>query len=199
MNRTHLVLVSLVGIVLVASAVHWYKSNSTDLLHRSRSDQGDPFSPPEYVKRLLDWAKRYQAVHPEDITHIQDADTLKSFFICLKKVPTCRSAKLLAHLYFSIYVERDGKALREFVSLMKEHYPDSYQWDNAFHWKHAEQLLWNTYDTLPSNDTKKEDHSSKSLQTDKKTSINKSSTSNKLIKNFKAVVSKSKSKFKKEI
>lgn len=182
MNRTHLVLVSLVGIVLVASAVHWYKykSNSTD-----------PSSPPDYVKRLIDWVKRYHPVQPEDISHIQDADTLKSFFISLKKVPNCRSAKLLAHLYFSIYVERDGKALREFVSLMKEHYPDSYQWDNAFHWKHAEQLLWDTYDTLPSNDSKKEDYRSE----DKiKTSTNKSSTSNKLIKNFKAVVSKSKSK-----
>jgi hypothetical protein len=182
MNRTHLVLVSLVGIILVASVVYWYKYKSNLI---------DPSSPPEYVKRLIDWAKQYHAVQPEDITHIQDADTLKSFFISLKNVPTCRSAKLLAHLYFSIYVERDGKALREFVSLMKEHYPDSYQWDNAFHWKHAEQLLWDTYDTLPSNDSKKEDHKSKDS---KKTPSNKSSTSNKLIKNFKAVVSKSKSK-----
>ena len=186
MNRTHLILGSLVGIVLVASAVHWYKYKRTSI---------DPSSPPEYVKRLIDWTKKYQSVEPEDITHIQDADTIKSFFISLKKVPTCRSAKLLAHLYFSIYVERDSKALREFVSLMKEHYPDSYQWDNAFHWKHAEQLLWDTYDTLPSNDLKEDKHNSEgNTKTKGKKISNLPPKSNKMIKNFKAVVSKSKSK-----
>jgi len=182
MNRTHVILVSLVGIVLVASLVHWYKYKRTSI---------DPSSPPDYVPRLIDWAKKYHAVQPEDITHIQDSTSIKSFFISLKKVPTCRSAKLLAHLYFSIYVERDSKALREFVSLMKEHYPDSYQWDNAFHWKHAEQLLWDTYDTLPSNDSNKIVNRSKGH---KGPTTSSKKTSNKLIKNFKAVVSKSKSK-----
>jgi hypothetical protein len=182
MNRSHLVLVTLVGIVLVASLVHWYKYKRNSI---------DPSSPPDYVPRLIDWAKKYHAVQPEDITHIQEADTIKSFFISLKKVPTCRSAKLLAHLYFSIYVERDSKALREFVSLMKEYYPDSYQWDNAFHWKHAEQLLWDTYDTLPSNDSNKTDRQGVETSSKKKSSSTKS---NKLIKNFKAVLSKSKSK-----
>jgi hypothetical protein len=180
MNRTHLVLVTLVGIVLVASLVHWYKYKTSST---------DPSSPPDYVPRLVDWAKKYHAVQSEDINHIHDATSMKSFFISLKKVPTCRSAKLLAHLYFSIYVERDGKALREFVSLMKEHYPDSYQWDNAFHWKHAERLLWDTYNTLPSSNSDKEDHQGVAKPSKK--------TSNKLIKNFKAVVSKS--KLKKEI
>jgi hypothetical protein len=180
MNRTHLVIISVIGIFLVVSVVYWYK-------HKTIST--NPSSPPEYVPRLIDWAKKYHEVQPEDITHIQESGTIKSFFISLKKVPTCRSAKLLAYLYFSIYVERDSKTLREFVSLMKEHYPDTYQWDNAFHWKHAQQLLWDTYDTLPSNKPKSEGHTNK--QNDIKTSNSKS---NKLIKNFKAVVSKSKSK-----
>lgn len=180
MNRIHIVLGSLVGIVLVASAVHWYKVN-----HQDSS------SPPDYIKRLIDWAKKYHSVQPEDITHIQNADSMKGMFISLKNVPTCRSAKLLAYLYFSIYVERDGKALREFVKMMKEHYPDSYQWDNAFYWKQAEQLLWDTYDTLESSGDKndnKHKHKHKQEQ-DKKSSTKKP---NKLIKNFKAVVSKSK-------
>ena len=183
MNRTHLILMSLVGIVLVASLVHWYKYNTNST---------DPSSSPEYAIRLVEWAKKYHAVQPEDITYIQDSNTIKSFFISLKKVPTCRSAKLLAHLYFSIYVERDSKALREFVTLMKEHYPDRYQWDNAFNWKHAEQLLWDTYDTLSSDDSNKTDHKGMANPS-KKTSSSKP-TSNKMIKNFKAVVSKSKSK-----
>jgi hypothetical protein len=187
MNHTHLILISLVGIVLVSSVIHWYKYQSSSI---------DSSSPPEYVKRLIEWAKKYQSVQSEDITHIQDADTIKSFFASLKKVPTCRSAKLLAHLYFSIYVERDATSLREFVSLMKEHYPDSYQWDNAFYWKHAEQLLWDTYDTLPSNDPKKDIHK---IEYDIKTTKRRSnpdsnSTPNKIIRNFKAVVSKSKPK-----
>jgi hypothetical protein len=187
MNSTHLILSSLVGIVLVASAVHWYKYNTNST---------DSFSPPEYVKRLIDWAKKYHAVQSEDITHIEEATSIKSLFISLKKVPTCRSAKLLAHLYFSIYVERDNKALRDFVSLMKEHYPDRYQWDNAFHWKHAEQLLWDTYDTLSSNDSTKDENLSKSRQGIEELSNKTSSQkiSNTSIKNFKAIVSKSISK-----
>ncbi len=184
MNRTYLVF--LIGIVLVASLVHWYKYKTSSI----------ELSSPNYVLRLIDWAKKYHAVKPEDISHIQDATSIKSFFIFLKKVPTCRSAKLLAHLYFSIYVERDNKALREFVGLMKKYYPDSYQWDNAFYWKHAEQLLWDTYHTLSSNDLnddKPRSESSKQKEmkvSNKRLSTSSKSTSNNVIKDFKAVISK---------
>jgi hypothetical protein len=185
MNRTSLILVSLVGIVLLASVVHWYKSNSKSV---------DSSFPPEYAKRLVEWARRYQSVQPEDIIHIQNAETLQRLFISLKKIPTCRSAKLLAHLYFSIYVERDSKALREFVSLMKEHYTDSYQWDNAFYWKHAEQLLWGTYDTLPSKSSTEDGQGTPKKHSNESKNEKASSFSNDSIKNFKAVVSKSTSK-----
>jgi hypothetical protein len=187
MNRTYLVFACLIGIVLIIYGSYWYTC---------QTNSKEELSSPNYVKRLLNWAKTYHSVQLEDITHIQDSRSIKHLFISLKKVPTCRSAKLLAHLYFSIYVERDTKALQTFVSLMKEYYPDSYQWDNAFYWKYAENLLWNTYDTL-SKETKKplSTETKKPLSTETKkplgTETKKPLGTDNLIKNFKAIVSNS--------
>ena len=165
MNRPIIAILCVIGTCLIAYAIHSYKTSLLDV---------DANNKPDYTRRLIRWAKQYQSVQPEDLEHIQDATTMKQLFSALQKVPTCRSAKLIAYLYFSIYVERDASALRSFVDLMKEYYPDPYQWENAMKWKHANHLVWSTYDTL-SNDTS-----------------NKKKKNTSCLKNFKAVLSSTK-------
>ncbi len=172
MNRTYLVIFCIIILITTAYGVKRYKQDTSDI-----DDNGLP----DYTRRLIRWAKQYKSVQNEDISHIEEATTMKQLFLSLKKVPTCRSAKLIAYLYFSIYVERDSNALRMFIDLMKEYYPDPYQWDNALKWKHANHLVWSTYDNLP----KKTEDSSKDNPQDKPQDNKQLSK----LQNFKAVLS----------
>jgi hypothetical protein len=131
----------------------------------TRLRQGHPND--SHISRLILWAKMYLPVQKEDINHIEHATSMREFFVDLKKVPTCRSAKLLAHLYFSIYVERDSTLLHEFIELMKEFYPSRYQWTNAFQWKQADYLLRSSMEKMNADDettTSKSDSKKSSLK-----------------------------------
>ncbi len=154
MNQTYIIVLCVIGTFLIAYAVHSYEKKSIDI---------DSNGNPDYTRRLIRWATLYKSVQPDDIKSIQDATTMKELFSSLKNVPICRSAKLIAYLYFSIYVERDTSALNTFVDLMKEYYPDPYQWDNALKWKNANHLVWSAYDKLSKKDKQQKDKNELSI------------------------------------
>ena len=136
-------IVLIIGLVV---AIFW---NSRSAIHRAGPLTDPTDDNEDFVEMFLDWCFKWNNRKPEDLDRLKGVRNMRDLFEAWKKTPLCRSAKMIAKVYFDIYVYRDPKAMRNFLKLMEEYYgDDDFQWGNAIDWKAGTYMYDKTFNKL---------------------------------------------------